>query len=213
MQENSTNRVISVDCMEGLESLPANSIDLLITDPPYMSPSLSGYGRWGLMKNFADMSSLKFYYKEFRKRLERVLKPNAPAFLFCDDKFYPVLYEAFYPWQNLSLVVWDKKRVGMGRPVRKCHELLLYANQGSADFNKHGDLTCFPSILRSAPDSNKIHPSQKPQELLKTIILGFTSAGDTVLDTFGGSGSTGVASLALGLFILLIIPQTSRFVN
>jgi site-specific DNA-methyltransferase (adenine-specific) len=185
-------KIINKDCMSGLDAMEANSIDLLITDPPYSTPVITAFGR-KKFKNLADLSIQEFYFTEMKKKLERVLKPDAPVFFFCDDKFYPILFSAFYDWQNMGLMIWDKNKIGMGKPVRKRHELIFYANQGFRDFEKHGEFTHLPSVLNFKHDKYKIHGAQKPVELIKMLIQGFTKENDVVVDLFGGSGSTGIA--------------------
>jgi len=93
----------------------------------------------------------------------------------------------------MGLLIWDKNRIGMGKPVRKRHELIFYANQGFRDFKKHGEYTHLPSVLNFKHDKDKIHGAQKPVELIEMLINGFTEENDTVADLFGGSGSTGIA--------------------
>ena len=185
-------KVINEDCMNGLDKMKDKSIDLLITDPPYSTPVITAFGR-KKFKNLADLSIQEFYFTEMKKKLERVLKPDAPVFFFCDDRFYPILFSSFYDWQNMGLIIWDKNKIGMGKPVRKRHELIFYANQGFRDFKKHGTFTHLPSVLNFKHDKGKIHKAQKPVELIKMLINGFTKEGDTVVDLFGGSGSTGIA--------------------
>ena len=186
------NKIYNKDCIEGLKELESNSIDLVITDPPYSTPVVTAFGR-KKFKNLADLSVQEFYFKAIKKELERVLKPNGRIFFFCDDKFYPILYAVFYEWLNVGLLIWNKGRIGMGCPIRKQHELILYANQGSYKFNKHENVTHIPSIINVKHDKNKIHGAQKPVELIKFLIKGFSEKEDTVLDLFGGSGSTFVA--------------------
>ncbi|MCB0539698.1 MAG: site-specific DNA-methyltransferase [Bacteroidetes bacterium] len=185
-------KIINDDCMNGLDTMEAQSVDLLITDPPYSTPVITAFGR-KKFKNLADLSIQEFYFTEMKKKLERVLKPDAPVFFFCDDKFYPILFSAFYDWQNMGLMIWDKNKIGMGKPVRKRHELIFYANQGFRDFKKHGEFTHLPSVLNFKHDKDKIHGAQKPVELIKMLIQGFTNENDVVVDLFGGSGSTGIA--------------------
>ena len=184
--------IVNCDCMEGLEMIDDQSIDLLITDPPYSTPVVTAFGR-KKFKNLADISIQEFYFTEMKKKLERTLKEDAPVFFFCDDKFYPILFSAFYDWQNTGLLVWDKNKIGMGKPVRKRHELIFYANQGFRDFKKHGDFTHLPSVLNFKHDGNKIHGAQKPVALIEMLVQGFTEEYDFVVDLFGGSGSTGIA--------------------
>jgi site-specific DNA-methyltransferase (adenine-specific) len=185
-------KVINEDCMYGLDQMAENSVDLLITDPPYSTPVITAFGR-KKFKNLADLSIQEFYFTEMKKKLERTLKPDAPVFFFCDDKFYPILYSVFYEWLNLGLIIWDKGKIGMGRPIRKQHELIFYANQGSAEFQKFGEITHIPSVLKVKHDTNKIHGAQKPVELIEHLINGFSKEGDLIIDLFGGSGSTGKA--------------------
>jgi site-specific DNA-methyltransferase (adenine-specific) len=180
------------DCLEGIKELADGSVDVVITDPPYSTPVITSFGR-KKFKNLADLSVQEFYFKAIKKELERVLKPDGRVFFFCDDKFYPILYSVFYEWLNLGLIVWDKGKIGMGRPIRKQHELIFYANQGSAEFQKFGEITHIPSVLKVKHDTNKIHGAQKPVELIEHLINGFSKEGDLIIDLFGGSGSTGKA--------------------
>lgn len=182
----------NIDCLEGLKELANNSIDVLITDPPYSTPVITSFGR-KKFKNLADLSVQEFYFKAIKKELERVMKSNGRVFFFCDDKFYPILYSVFYEWLNLGLIIWDKGKIGMGRPIRKQHELIFYANQGTYEFQKFGEITHIPSILKVKHDTNRIHGAQKPVELIEHLITGFSNAGDNIMDLFGGSGSTAIA--------------------
>lgn len=182
----------NVDCLEGIKELADGSVDVVITDPPYSTPVITSFGR-KKFKNLADLSVQEFYFKAIKKELERVLKPDGRVFFFCDDKFYPILYSVFYEWLNLGLIIWDKGKIGMGRPIRKQHELIFYANQGSAEFQKFGEITHIPSVLKVKHDTDKIHGAQKPVELIEHLINGFSKEGDLIIDLFGGSGSTGKA--------------------
>lgn len=65
---------------------------------------------------------------------------------------------------NLGLIVWDKGKIGMGRPIRKQHELIFYANQG-VEFQKFGEITHISSVLKVKHDTNVITCAQKPVEL------------------------------------------------
>jgi len=181
----------NIDCLEGLKDLKDNSVDVVITDPPYSTPVITSFGR-KKFKNLADLSVQEFYFKAIKKELERVLKPNGRVFIFCDDKFYPILYAVFYEWLNLGLIIWDKGKIGLGRPIRKQHELIFYANQSSSEFQKFDEFTHIPSVLKVKHDANKIHGAQKPIELIEILIKGFSNENDLIIDLFGGSGSTAI---------------------
>ena len=185
-------RLLLGDCVDLLPEIKSSSIDLIIIDPPYSTPIVTAFGR-EQVKNFGDLSLQAGYFKMLKLQFERVLKPDGRVFIFCDDKYYPVLFAIFYTWQNINLVIWDKGKIGMGNPFRKQHELLFYANRSAFDYNRTERITHYPSIMKYAPVNEKLHGAQKPVKLLKDLILGFSNEGDTVLDCFMGSGSTGVA--------------------
>ena len=162
--------LINGDCIDELSNLPSNSVDLIITDPPYTTPTVTAFGR-ETVKNFADFSIQSHYVRSLKAEFERVLKPDGRLFIFCDDKYYPVIYPVFYNWQSSQLIVWDKGRIGMGSPFRKQHELLFYACRQSYEHNKTGSITHFPTIMKCAPESDKLHGAQKPLELIQKLIM------------------------------------------
>ena len=187
-----TETLLLGDCIDLLPELKSKSVDLIIIDPPYSTPIVTAFGR-EQVKNFGDLSLQAGYFKMLKKEFERVLKPDGRVFIFCDDKYYPILFVAFYDWQNLNMVIWNKGKIGMGNPFRKQHELILYANRQAFEYNRTERITHYPSVLNYQPVDEKMHGAQKPVKLLKDLILGFSNEGDTVLDCFMGSGSTGVA--------------------
>ena len=188
--------IINKDCREGLLELKDKSIDLLITDPPYSTPVITSFGRQ-LFRNYADTSVQMYYWKTLQEDLKKKLKDNAPVFIFCNDDFFHILHQAFYHWKEKGMLIWDKKHIGMGKPIRKRHEIIFYACDGYFNFNKHDHYSHIPSVIefKKVPSKNRIHGAQKPVELLTFLIKGFSKEGDTVLDLFGGSGATHVAAL------------------
>jgi len=184
------------DCLELMKDIPDKSVDLIIIDPPYSTPVITGFGR-KQVKNVADLSIQEAYMKVLKQEFERILKLNSPVFIFCDDKYFSSIYRVFYNWKNVQMLVWDKGRIGMGKPFRKRHELLLYANRETIDYNRSERISHYPTILnyKVVPENEKLHPAQKPKELLQDLILGFSKEKDVVLDCFMGSGSTGVACI------------------
>jgi len=187
-----TNKVYQGDCMELLDSLANNSVDCLITDPPYSTPVITGFGR-KKFKNVADLSIQEQYMKSFKKKIERVLKPNAPVFIFCNDSYYPSIFRAFYDWNSLQMVIWDKGKIGMGKPFRKQHEIILYANREPFEYYRNG--ITFSTVMKcnQVPTKERLHPAEKPINLILDLLKGFTKEGDLVLDTFMGSGVVALA--------------------
>jgi site-specific DNA-methyltransferase (adenine-specific) len=190
------NKIICGDCLEVMKGIPDKSVDLVLTDPPYSTPVITSFGR-KKCKNLADLSIQEFYFNAFKKELERLLKPNGRLFIFCDDKFYPILFAVFYDWLNINLIIWDKGKIGMGNPVRKQHELIMYANRESFQYNRTENFTHYPSVMKYKSDNNKLHGAQKPLKLIRDLILGFSDKGNIILDPFTGSGVVCLASQQL----------------
>ena len=67
--------------MEILPTIPQNSIDLILTDPPYSSPTVHAFGR-KVVKRLSDLAIQEYYFTQLKKEFERVLKPNSPILIF-----------------------------------------------------------------------------------------------------------------------------------
>jgi len=186
------NQIIQGDCLDVMREIEDSSVDCIITDPPYSTPTITSFGRKKVL-NLADLSIQERFFREIKKEIERILKPNGRCFIFCDDKYYPILFAVFYDWQNKNMVVWDKGKIGMGNPFRKQHELIFYANRESFKYNRTEGITHYPTILKYSSDKNKVHGAQKPLRLIEDLIKGFTNENDLVLDMFLGSGTTALA--------------------
>lgn len=191
------NKIHNVDCLEFMKTLPDKCIDLVLTDPPYSTPTITAFGRKKVF-NLGDLSIQEFYFRSIKAEFERILKPNGRVFIFCDDKYYPILFGVFYEWEHKNLVVWDKGRIGMGNPFRKQHELIFYLNRETYEYKKSEGITHYPTVLKYRHDTEKLHGAQKPLELVKDLIKGFSVEGEIVFDPFAGSGTTGVACKMLG---------------
>lgn len=164
------------DCLEVMDILRivGPRVDMVLCDPPYSTPTVASFGR----------------------KLEAVSTPAAPFLVFCDDTYSAVLTGLFYQYKQTGLLVWDKKRIGMGNPYRKRHELIFFAHRESVELNKEG-ASHIPTVLEY-PIKKEHHGAEKPVELLSLLIGGLCKPGGTVFDPFAGSGSTAVAAQNVG---------------
>lgn len=104
-----------------------------------------------------------------------------------------------------QMVVWDKGPMGMGWHYRRSYETILVAQKKGAACKWYDDSNKIENIIRPGyknikkiiPSKNQ-HPTQKPVELFSHFINLHTVPGDTVLDPFMGSGTTGVACVQTG---------------
>lgn len=202
------NYIDNIDCLEGLKDIPDKSVDLIVTDPPYfLSMGHAGDKEnaksLGLSSNrtFNDLAICKPFYSQLFQEYRRVLKDDGSFYFFTDWRgyaFYFPLINAELPVRNL--IVWDKKS-GPGSYYSFAHELLIFGTGASKLRNAGGTnvwrMAAFSSGAKST-NGKKVHPTQKPWELIAKAIEDATEPGAVVLDTFMGSGTTAVACLKTG---------------
>ena len=197
------NQVIHGDCVDVLKSFPAESVDLIITDPPYLVNYKPRDGRRCENDNNAD-----WLWPAFQE-LARVLKPDS----FCAS-FYG------WPWIDQFMAVW--KRVGL-RPVshlvwvkghcsregytRSHHEVGFLLAKGKPP----RPVDPISDVLPWIYTGNPLHPNQKPVVGLVPLLLAYSRPGDIVLDPFAGSGSTGAAARKCGRRYILIEKVWNQF--
>lgn len=184
-----TNRVIWGDSVKLLPQLPAQSIDLVLTDPPYVVGYRSRDGR-----SLAGDTSTGWIAPAFRE-VYRVLKPDR----FCIS---------FYGWNQADTFLSAWKAAGFSpvghivfvkdydsgqRYLRYQHEQAYLLAKGKPAPRPHP----LRDVLRFEYSGNRLHPTQKPVSALRPLIGAFSKRGDTVLDPFCGSGSTLEAARAM----------------
>lgn len=194
--------VFQQDAVEWLASLADNSVDLIITDPPY--ESLEKHRKIGTttrLKQSKSSSNPWFNifpnerFEELLNQLYRVLKHNRHCYLFCDQETMFIIKPiaermGFKFWKPL---VWDKVSIGMGYHYRARHEYILFFEKGKRKLNNLG----IADIL-TCKRVNRGYPTEKPVPLLRTLIEQSTTVGEWVIDPFFGSGATLVAAAQLG---------------
>ena len=200
------------DCLELIKDIPDNSIDMVLTDPPYGTTAC----KWDTVIDFDLMW----------EQLKRITKDNGAICLFGSEPF-----SSHLRLSNLKMYkhdwIWDKvKPVGFQianiRPMMR-HELIsvfgvgklkyypiktdlhktrkakVYSNSDAMKTPLYGEKVVkgkMPTSIiveSNASNKNRVHPTQKPVALLEYLIKTYTLENETVLDFTMGSGSTGVA--------------------
>ena len=200
--DRATFQLDQKDAVEWLRGLPSESLDLLVTDPPYESlEKHRAIGTTTRLKQSAGSSNPWFgvfanaRFAELFVEVYRVLKRHTHFYLLCDAETSfiakPIAEQAgFKFWKPL---VWDKQSIGMGYHYRSRYEFILFFEKGKRRLNNLGT-----ADVLQVPRVRNGYPAEKPVALLETLIGQSTKAGDIVADPFMGSGSAGVASLNLG---------------
>jgi len=212
------------DCLEVIKTIEDNSIDAIITDPPYGTTAC----KWDSVIPFEPMW----------EQLNRIIKPNGAIVLFGSEPFSSALrmsniknYKYDWVWEkqqgaNFANVNYQPFRVSEtisifgdfatsfnrkkpknynpqktdGKPYtcvsgKQKHNTLNSGSAKDGKFKTISDGKRHPrNIIKFSHDKDKQHPTQKPVALMEYLIKTYTNEGETVLDFTMGSGTTGVAA-------------------
>ncbi len=202
------------NCLKLINKVDSNSVDLLLTDPPFGIASDKMEG-----KKASPVESYKSVLKpndnstlgevitlmeNLVLEIVRVLKPARNFYIFFTPDLYPALVNMLKIvaslWFDPTPIIWNKGRTTTpfrGYTYTPCYEMILFGGTLPRTHRLNGPAK---KILDFSPISskNKTHPFQKPQLLLRFLIEQSTNLGDLVLDPFAGSGSTLLAAKNLG---------------
>lgn len=189
----------NLDAVKFLHDLPAQSVDLVITDPPYESlEKHRAKGTTTRLKHSKASSNDWFQifpnirFPELFAETYRVLKPNSHFYMHCDQETMfiakPLAVAAgFRFWKPL---VWDKQSIGMGYHYRCRYEFILFFEKGKRKLKDLG----MPDVFEAKAIRNG-YPTEKPSQLAFRMITQSTEPGALVCDPFMGAGSVGFAAL------------------
>jgi DNA modification methylase len=202
------------DCLEVLPQLAAGSVAAVVTDPQYCSGAVSEASRtrakgqglrsenirrfgWFTGDNMGT-AGLTWLLRSVAVEAKRLCTEAGSLLMFCDWRMLPSLSPAIEStnWRYQSLVVWDKESMGLGTGFRAQHELVMHFTAGAPAYHDRGT----GNVIRSkrVHASKRQHQTQKPVDLMASLVVVICQPGGTVLDPFAGSGTTGVACVQTG---------------
>lgn len=217
-------RLLLGDCLQLICDLPNKSINAVITDPPYghnnnngdlihLREIVLGLGNQGEARPMAnDGAEADEVFQAILPELARVLKPGGCLCCCCGGGGGP--NPQFARWalwidqtaglEFKQMVVWDKGPMGMGWHYRRSYEVIMVAQRTGAPCAWYDKTNRIENIIRPGdygirkiiPSASQ-HPTVKPVALAAHFIRLHTQRGDTVLDPFMGSGTTGVACVQM----------------
>lgn len=187
------------DCLELLQKIPDESIDLLLTDPPY------GLNYQSEHKIIPDdrlvndsLNDALHVLDQALASIQRKMKKTSHLYIFTSWKTDHLVKPIIMNYFGLkNILVWDKGNWTAGdleSNYGQVHEFIIYAHhQGRRHLNGRRDASIL-KFNRVAENTPQRHPTQKPLSLLEYLIQKSTQEGEVVLDPFMGSGSTCLAA-------------------
>ncbi len=189
------NKIILGDCREVLAGLPAESVDLLLTDPPYGMRYRPRAGSRPIVGD-DDLS----WFRPFIREAYRALRPDTHAYVFCNEyglaTFRSEMAAAGFKVKRLLVWVKDQHTAGdLKGDYANRTEYLLFGHKGRRRLNGHRDANV---LFFKRAGRRRDHPTEKPEDMLRYLIQKSSAPGELVLDPFAGSGTTCKAAKDLG---------------
>lgn len=185
-----TNQIIHGNAIGLLPQVDSESVDLVITDPPYLVNYRDRTGR--SVANDDNPANVLAVFPE----LFRVLRPHSYLVLFCGwsaiDKFSAAWTRAGF--QIAGHVVWHKPYASNARHLEYRHESAWLLIKGSPK----PPMRPLSDMQAWTYSGNRSHPTEKAVEIIVPLIRSFSAPGELVLDPFLGSGTTAVAAALNG---------------
>jgi len=188
------------DALEILPTMRGATVDLCVTDPPYVIGALSAGNMATKAGGWGDMMNSARWFRDWYAMVRRLIRPSGALWTFLNWRSLPVVMKAAFDaeWSLTSLLVWHKDWIGPGGSVglRPAYELVALMAGPEFSIEDRGLPDVWTYKWASFKPSG--HPAEKPVELLARLISESTRKPGTILDPFAGSGSTLVAAKTLG---------------
>ena len=177
------------DCREVLPMLRQNSIELVVTDPPFSVPVKYQDTEGIHPRSWGDLLVMEPFFSEVFKAIRRVSKDDGQVYVCCDDESYPIFFKATYSlWPESHMLVWYKPTGRRGRGWLHSYELVLHLRTGSTEYAE-GFRQDVVGIM-PVRTLNRQHPAEKPGDLWTFLAEGMPTRQFTLLDPFAGGGSS-----------------------
>lgn len=211
------NKIILDDCFNILSKIENNSIDLILTDPPYLISRDSHFTKNStntkfnkISIDFGEWDKEDFDFETLMSEYKRILKPGGTLIVFFDIWKSSLLKDLAEKnkFKQPRVCQWVKTNpVPINSKINYLSNAIEYfftfIKDKNPTFNSVYDKGIYNYPICHGKERTA-HPTQKPNILIKDLILKHSNEGDTVLDTFGGSGTTAISSVETNRNFILI---------
>lgn len=193
---SSVHTALNVNCLDWMREQSSEQFDVILTDPPYGMGAQDFGDAGGKLANSEhhyddSIESWRALMLEWCPQSFRLAKAQAHAYVFCDQANFPELKQMMQDagWYVFRTMMIAHKPNSGRVPLptmgpRRTYETLLYAIKGNKNVN-----TIAPDVISTTADANMTHGAQKPVALYVDLLKRSVRPGDSVLDTFSGSGT------------------------
>lgn len=203
-------KIFNNDCLKLMQKMKDNSIDLIITDPPYKTTK-RGISKktttGGLVRSELGKQGKIFKYndikpKEYIPELYRILKENSHCYIMTNHvNLQEIINTATKSgFHFIKCLIWDKGNKIMGQCYMSQFEYILFLRKGKhKKINNCGtaDILSVPNKKTKDENGNNLHDVEKPVELMRILVENSSNENEIILDPFMGIGSTGLACIEL----------------
>lgn len=198
------NKIINENAIEFMKTLEDESIDLIITDPPYKVTARGNAGNsGGMMQKKLSMQGKIFKHNDIKPidyipEFYRLLKDGSHCYIMTNhvnlQEMLNVATECGFHF--IKSLVWNKGNKIMGQYYMSQFEYILFFRKGKGKkINKCGtaDILNVPNKKTKDENGKNLHDTEKPVELMKILVENSSQVGEVVLDPFVGVGATAIA--------------------
>lgn len=199
-------KLICGECVEQLKLLDDNSIDLIVTDPPYKTTSRGNAGNsGGMLQKSINKKGQVFAYNnidcsEYAPEFYRVLKDGSHCYVMTNHVNLIKMLNTFTNcgFHFIKCLIWDKGNKIMGQYYMSQFEYIMFFRKGKGIKINHcgtSDILSYPNIKTKDENGNNLHDTEKNVDLMEVLVNNSSKEGEIVLDPFMGIGSTGIAAI------------------
>lgn len=209
--------LICGECLTEISKISGESIDLIVTDPPYKTTPRGNAGNsGGMLQKKINMQGQMFKHNnidcsEYASEFYRILKDGSHCYVMTNHINLIHMLNTFtdlrteeekdngvkpYGFHFVKSLIWDKGNKIMGQFYMSQFEYILFFRKGRGVRINHcgtSDILSIPNIKLKGIDGKNLHDTEKPVELMKILIDNSSQQNGIVLDPFMGIGSTGIA--------------------
>lgn len=213
-REKYLNKVTCGDCLELMRDLPDGCVDMIWTDPPYGHGNHDG--DWNAKLNDLrgienkpiendTQETFRSVFDGMLNEAARVLKRDCCCCCCCCGGGGPKPTFAYVAnrmdekgMQFFHSVIWDKLNPGLGWRYRRQHEMVMVAHRQGGKLAWVNDDIAVSNIYKMMPPKTRLHPNEKPVDMVIGFINNHVPENAIILDPFIGSGTTAVAAIRTG---------------